>query len=148
MAEDSQSRRERLRFQSNAAQIQLAMTGIVRKVGKLMLDLHTVRPASAHLLAIGLAEEFRAERGKWNNLNAPPALAITWAEIDAGMGGLRILMDQLPELVSLEQPERSRRIAALQSRFNQQLSELNGLEARLLDEETRLRKAAAGLNPG
>jgi hypothetical protein len=137
---------ERLAFGFQAAAIQLELSQLVVKVATLFTHIHSTGswPSSD-----GQRSRSWADRGvelvdEWISLEPPRTLAPVWEELSAQFDVLVGLLQAVPELSDQVDGKLSASTTVLQAAFNQQLHIANEWEAKLFEEERRLRQSAGG----
>ncbi len=131
---------DRLRFQSQAAEVQLAMTDVVRHVFTFLLNAHSMTRDEKRATAADVVAQFSREKERWHNLRPPDQLKAVWLDLDEGFGHLGQLVEKTRAVSGLSQPALQREVVTLQRQFGERLYALNMLEGKLLEEEERLRK--------
>lgn len=131
----------RLEFQSEAAQIQGALSRLVLDTTSLFRKLQQSPELSKNDASAALSrlEESQKLWEHWLALKAPEALQPVWQEISELVTQLQGLFGRVTLLADTPEKEMRDRVAQLQADFSVHLSTMNEVEGRLLSEEHALR---------
>lgn len=135
---------ERLVFGSQAAAIQIELSQLIVDVTGLF---QSIQSTGDWPTEEGQGSRSWAERGvalveRWTRLEPPPALASVWEELCAHFDVLVGLLQAVPELGDQSDGHLRASVAELQAAINQQLHTAIAWEAKLHEEQGRLRLSA------